>query len=163
MSDVKTAYGSSNQALTITLTSLADSSTAGRESTVVDNGSNLWLDVLISAKIKTANSGSIAAPSSVFLYAYASTDNGTSYPDAATGTDAAITLNNPTQLKLLGVIYAAAINTQYKGGPWSLAALYGGKMPQKWGVVVVNDSGTALSATGSDHGVWYQGVYATVA
>jgi hypothetical protein len=162
MSDVKTAYGSNGQALTITLASLADSSTAGRESTVVDNTSNLFLDVLIAAKAKGQNSGSIAAPSAVFLYAYATTDNGTTYPDTVTGSDAAITLNNPTQLKLLGAIYFAAINVQYKGGPWSLAALYGGKLPAKWGIVVVNDCGTALSATGSDHAVWYQGVYATV-
>lgn len=163
MADVKTAYGSSGQALTITLASLADSSTAGRESTSVDNSSNKFLDVLISAKVKTQNSGSISAPSAAFIYAYGTADGGTTWPDAVTGSDAAITLNSPTQLKLLGAIYAAAINTQYKGGPWSLAALFGGRMPEKWGVVVVNDAGTALSATGSDHGVWYQGIYATVA
>lgn len=162
MSDVQTAYGASGQALTITLASLADSSTAGRESTSVDNTSDLFLDVLISAKVKPQNSGSISAPAAAFIYAYATADGGTTWPDTVTGTDAAITLNNPTQLKLLGAIYAAAINTQYKGGPWSLAALYGGRMPAEWGIVVVNDTGTALSATGSDHGVWYQGVYATV-
>lgn len=162
MADVKTGYGSSGQALTITLASLADSSTAGRESTSVDNSSNKWLDVFIAAKIKTQNSGSISAPSAVFVYAYATADGGTTWPDTVTGTDAAITLNSPTQLKLLGAIYAAAINTQYKGGPWSLAALFGGRMPEKWGVVVQNDSGTALSATGSDHAVWYQGLYSTV-
>lgn len=163
MASVKTAYGTQGQALTITLASLADATSAGRESTVVDNRTNLFLDVLISAKIKTQNAGSIAAPSAAFIYAYGTTDDGTTYPDTVTGADAAITLNSPTQLKLLGAIYAAAINTQYKGGPWSLAALFGGRMPAEWGVVVVNDTGTALSATGTDHGVWYQGVYATVA
>lgn len=162
MADVKTAYGSSGQALTITLTSLADSTSSGRESTSVDNTGNLWLDVLVSAKVKSQNSGSISAPSAVYVYAYATTDNATTWPDTVTGTDAAITLNSPTQLKLLGTIYVAAINTQYKAGPWSLAALYGGRLPAKWGVVVVNDCGTALSGTGSDHAVWYQGVYATV-
>lgn len=163
MSDIKTAYGASGQALTITLASLADSSTAGRESTSVSNTSNLFLDVLLQGKIKPQNSGSISAPSAVFVYAYASSDGGSDWPDAVTGTDAAITLNNPTQLKLLGVIYVAAINVQYKGGPWSLAALYGGRMPEKWGIVVQNDCGTALSATGTDHVFEYQGVYATVA
>jgi len=161
VANIKTAYGSNGQALTITLASLADSSTAGRESTAVSNTSDLFLDVLITAKIKGANSGSIVAPSSAFVYAYASVDGGSEWPDTVTGTDAAITLNNPTQLKLLGAIYAAAINTTYKGGPWSLAALYGGRMPEKWGVVVVNDIGTALSATGGDHGVEWQGIYAT--
>lgn len=163
MADVKTAYGSNGQALTITLTSLADSSTAGRESTVVDNSSNKFLDALVTCKIKTQNSGSIASPSAVFVYVYATVDGGSEYPDTVTGSDAAITLNNPTQLQLVGTVYAAAINTTYKGGPWSIASLYGGRMPEKWGIVVVNDTGTALTSTGSDHVVEYQGVYATVA
>jgi len=162
VANVKTAYGTNGQALTITLASLADSSTAGRESTVVSNVSDLFLDVLLTAKIKTQNSGSIAAPSAAFVFAYASVDGASEFPDTVTGSDAAITLNNPTQLKLLGAIYAAAINTTYKGGPWSIAALFGGRMPERWGVVVMNDTGTALSATGSDHGVEYQGVYASV-
>jgi hypothetical protein len=160
MSDVKTAYGSSGQALTITLTSLADAS--ARESTAISNESNLFLDVLITCKLKTQNSGSIVAPSSAFVYAYGTVDAGSEWPDTVTGTDAAITLNSPTQLPLLGVVYAAAINTTYKAGPWSLARLYGGKMPSRWGVVVLNEFGTALSGTGSDHVVEYQGVYATV-
>jgi len=161
MADIKTAYGSSGQAITITLTSLADATSAGRESTVVSNTSDTFLDVLIQGKLKPQNSGSILAPSAAFVYAYASADGGSDYPDTVTGTDAAITINNPTQLKLLGVIYVAAINVQYKGGPWSLAALYGGRMPEKWGLVVVNDCGTALSATAGDHVFEYQGVFAT--
>ena len=80
-----------------------------------------------------------------------------------TGADAAITLNNPTQLKLLGAIYSRPRQHAYKGGPWSLAALYGGRMPEKWGLVVVNDTGIALSSTPADHVFEYQGVYATVA
>lgn len=162
MSDIKTAYGSSGQALTITLASLADSSTAGRESTSVDNSSNKFLDVLIAAKMKTQNSGSVSSPFSCFVYAYATADGGTTWPDAVTGTDAAITLDSPTNLRFLGAVYFSAINQQHKGGPWSLASVYGGRMPEKWGVVVVNDAGTALSATGSDHAVWYQGIYSTV-
>ena len=59
MASVKTAYGTSGQALTITLASLADATSAGRESTSVSNSTDLFLDVLITAKIKTANSGSI--------------------------------------------------------------------------------------------------------
>ena len=160
MADVRTAYGTSGQAITITLTSLADA--AGREGVVVSNTADKYLDALLTAKIKTQNSGSISAPSAVFVYAYGSVDGGTEYPDAVTGADAAITLNSPTQLKLLGIVYVAAINTTYKGGPWSVASLYGGKMPEKWGIVVYNDCGTALSATGSDHVVEWQGIYASV-
>lgn len=163
MADILTGYGANGQTITITLTSLADSSTAGRESTAINNASDKFLDVLIAGKVKPQNSGSITAPSAAFVYAYASVDAGSDYPDTVTGTDAAITLNNPTQLKLLGAIYAATINVQYKGGPWSLASLYGGRMPERWGIVVVNDMGTALSATASDHVFEYQGIYGTAA
>lgn len=162
MSDVRTAYGASGQALTITLASLADSSTAGRESLAVDNSTNKYLDVLIACKITTQNSGTISAPSAVFVWAAASVDGGSEWPDAITGTDAAITFNSPTQLKLLGTIYVAAINTTYKGGPWSLAALYGGKLPERWSVAVQNDCGTALHATAGNHAVEWQGIYASV-
>jgi hypothetical protein len=96
------------------------------------------------------------------VYAYASVDGGSEYPDTVTGADAAITLNNPTQLKLIGIVYVTAINTTYKAGPFSIAAAFGGKMPEKWGIVIFNDCGTAFSATGGDHDVEYQGVYATV-
>ena len=51
MASVKTGYGSQGVAITITLTSLADSSTAGRESAVVSNTSDAWLDVLIQGKL----------------------------------------------------------------------------------------------------------------
>lgn len=163
MSDIKTGYGSNGQALTITLASLADSATAGRESSSVDNSSNKFLDALVMAKVKPQNSGSIISPSAVYVYAYGTVDGGSTWPDAVTGSDAGITMNNPTQLRLLGIINVAAINTTYKGGPWSIASVFGGRVPEKWGVVVLNDCGTALSATGSDHAVIYQGVYATVA
>jgi hypothetical protein len=129
---------------------------------VVSNTTDKFLDALVFGKIKPQNSGSISAPSAVFVYAYASVDGGTEYPDTVTGADAAITMNSPTQLKLLGVIYVTTINVTYKGGPWSVAALYGGKLPEKWGIVVQNDCGTALSATGGDHQFEYQGIYATV-
>ena len=122
MSDVKTAYGTNGQALTITLASLADSTSAGRESTAVDNSSNKFLDALVLAKVKIANSGAIALPSAVFVYAYGTVDGGTTYGDTVTGSDAAITLTNPPNLKQLGLIYTPAINTTYKGGPWSVAS-----------------------------------------
>lgn len=161
MADVKTAYGTAGVTITCTLTSLADSSTAGRESAVVDNTTDKFLDALVFGKIRPQNSGTISSPSAVFVWAYANIDAGATYPDTVTGADAAITMNNPTQLKLLGTIYVTTINVQYKGGPWSVAALYGGRMPARWGIVVQNDCGTAFSATAGDHQFYYQGIYAT--
>ena len=161
VAEVKTEYAAP-VAMTITLASLADSSTAGRESLVVDNSVTKYLDALVQLKVKPQNSGSISAPSCIFVYAYASADGGSDYPDKVTGANADITLDSPTNLKLLGVVYVSAIGTEYSSGPWSVAALYGGKLPEKWGIVVQNDCGTALSATAGDHALEYQGVYATV-
>lgn len=162
MADIKTAYAAS-ASLTITLASLADSATVGRESTVVSNATDLYLDVMVAAKFKTQNSGTISAPSCIYVWAYSSIDAGSNYTDTATGADAACTINSPNQLRLLGVVNVAAINTTYKGGGWSVAQAFGGKVPQRWGVVVVNDCGTALSAVEGDHDVWMQGITATVA
>jgi hypothetical protein len=161
VSDVKTAYGSSGQALTITLINLADSATVGRESTAVDNSSDKYLDVLISAKFGLTT-GTVSDPKAVMVYAYASVDGGSEWPDAVTGSDAGITIETPTALKVLGAVYFSAQSQTHKGGPWSLAALYGGRMPERWGVVVVNDSGIALSNTAGNQAIEWQGVYATV-
>lgn len=163
MASIKEVFGTSGQSFTQTLASLADSATAGRESTVIDNSANLYLDALVAGKIKTQNAGTISDPKVVYVWVYATADGGTTYPDTVTGADAAITMNSPNQLRLLGVINVAAINTTYKGGPWSVASCFGGRLPEKWGIVVQNDCGTAFSATESDHDFWYQGVYASVA
>jgi hypothetical protein len=106
--------------------------------------------------------GTAGAPNAAFLYAAGSVDSGTSWPDAVTGADASITINNPTQLKLLGVLYMPTQSLVYKGGPWSLASLFGGKMPERWSLVVINNSGIALTSTPANHVISYQGVFATV-
>lgn len=161
MASIKETYGSSGQTITCTLASLASSATAGRESTAIDNTSDLFLDVLAFLQIKL-QAGTPGNDQAVYAYAYATVDGGTTYPDAVTGTDAAITLNNPTQLALLGAIYCPSGATTYKGGPWSVAKTFGGVVPAKWGIVVRNYTNVALSATEGDHKKLYQGVYATV-
>ena len=155
MATIKLQYGSSNQAITVTLTSLA--SAAARESTVVSNTTNLFLDALVSMKSKSAT-GTIGGDKAIYVYAYGSADGGTTYPDNVTGSDAGITLVSPTQLRLIGVLNVPASNTAYDGGPWSVASAFGGVLPEKWGIVVQNVTGLALSSTAGDHALWYQGI-----
>lgn len=163
MSDIKTAYGTEAQAITCTLASLASSATAGRESTVVSNLTNLWLDALVSVSCRL-QAGSPANDTAIYVFAYGTVDFTTPvYPDKVTGADAAITLDDPTQLPLLGSIYAPLSGgLTWKGGPWSVARLFGGVLPEKWGIVVRNYTGIALTATEGDHKKIYQGAYATV-
>jgi hypothetical protein len=158
MASVKSAYGTSNQAITCTITSLGN--TDQRQSTAVDNTSNLWLDALVFIQVKSASS-STSATGSVNLYAYGTADGGTLYTDTATGTDGSITLTSPPNMRLIGVVNVVANSTTYNAGPFSVAQAFGGILPDHWGVVVENVSGASLdSSVGS---VFYQGVYQTVA
>src|SRR3990172_867482 len=123
MSDIKAKFGTGNQGITVTLASLADN--GARESAAVDNTANLFLDALVMLKVKTGASGTLST-GYIEVYAYGTSDGGTTYSDGATGSDAAITLTAPPNARLLGVINAVANATTYKSGPFSIAAAFGG-------------------------------------
>lgn len=159
MANINTAYGTQNQALTITLVSLA--SAAARQSTVVDSTANKPLDALVSGKI-TTGATSVAAPFLVNVYVFATTD-GSTYTENAGASDAAITLVVPTNLILLGQINAPSVTTAYYGGPWSVASAFGGSMPEKWGIVVENQTGRVFDATTGHYAFQYQEIFETVA
>lgn len=155
MAALKQIFGSSTS-LTITLASLG--ATASRESTAVDNTTNLFLDALVYVKVKLAT-GTPSADKALYVYAYGSED-GTNYGDNATGTDAALTMRIPTNLRLIGVINTPDSGAlTYKSQPMSIAQAFNGVLPRKWGIVVTNASGLALDATGSNHSASYTGVY----
>jgi hypothetical protein len=50
-------------------------------------------------------------------------------------------------------------STTYTGGTFSVAAAFGGILPQKWGIIVLNSSGGTFDA--STASVEYQGVNLT--
>jgi hypothetical protein len=158
MSNIKEAFGSNNQAITCTLTSLA--SNGQRQSTAIDNTSNLFLDALVFLKIKS-NAAGVSTTGFINVYAYGTSDGGTNYSDGASGTDGAITLTAPPNMRLIGVINVVANAVSYSGGPFSIAQAFGGILPDHWGIVVENKSGAAFD--GSIASAWYQGVYQTVA
>ena len=154
MADIKGKYGSI-QTLTCTLTSLANA--AARETNTVDNSSDLFLDVLAMVKVKFANTA-VGSDRRVYIYAWGIIDaSSPEYPDAVTGSDATITLDSPTQLNLVGRIEAAQ-NVTRKSEPFSIAQAFGGILPVKWGLVILNMSNIALTGTGSDHTVKYHGI-----
>lgn len=150
---IKPLYGSSNQAITITVTSLTNGS--AQASTVVDNTSNLYEDVLVVVKIKTAGS-STSATGYVNIYAYATADGGTTYPEGISGSNSSATLTSPPNLILIGSISAVANSTTYTCEPLSVAWAFGGRLPAKWGIVVENKTGATLDA--SIGSAWYQGL-----
>lgn len=151
----KYLYGSNNQAITCTLASLANS--AARASTAIDNTSNLFLDALVELKVKSNASGT-SATGSVEIYAYGTSDGGTTYTEGATGTDAGITLTSPTNALLIGIGNVVANATTYNIGPFSVAKPFGGVLPDHWGIIVNNKSGAALDSTEGNHLKIYQGI-----
>jgi len=157
VSTVKALYGTSNQSITCTLTSLANNGQQG--SLAIDNTSNLFLDAFVQLKIKTASSA-VAATGSINVYAYGTADGGSDYSDAVTGTNASQTLTSPPNLRLIGVINANVVSTTYVGGPFSVAAAFGGVLPDHWGIVVENKTGAAFDGTTAS--AWYQGLQQSV-
>lgn len=148
---IKISYRASNTALTITLASLANSTTQStgiRGSVSVDNTTNLDVDEQVYVIAKTAAS-SVSATGTVVVYAYGCAGGTSTCTDGVTGTDATQTLTNPTNLVQVGVCNTVANNTTYTCGPFSIAAAFGGAVPGKWGVVIQNQSGAALAASGS--------------
>ncbi|MDE1766573.1 MAG: hypothetical protein KGI27_09945 [Thaumarchaeota archaeon] len=154
MSTIKSLYGTNNQAITITLASLTNA--AFRQSTAVDNTTNLFLDALVSVVIKTA-AASTSSTGYVAVYAYGTTDGGTHYTDGASGTDGAFTPTTPPNIRLIGLINAVANSTTYVGGPFSVAAAFGGVLPDHWGIIVENETGATLDATAANFVADYQG------
>lgn len=156
MGDIKQKFGTSGQAFTLTIASLGSGSS--RQSTEIDNATNVFGDVLVSFKVKT-NAAGTSTTGTVVIYAFASVDGGTTRTENAGASDAAITLISPTNLRYVGTINCVTNATTYYGGPFSIAAAFGGVMPERWGIVVQNNTGAALDSTGGSHSATWQGVY----
>jgi hypothetical protein len=167
MASGKIEYGSSF-ALTITLASLATSSTlvAGRESAAVDNGSDKYLDVLVAGKVTTGTSPTDAKQ--IVVYVYGSINDVPDYPDVLDGTDSAETFTSEG-VRNAAVVVAAVISTNntsdrtYFVRPFSVAACFGGSMPKKWGIFVAHDTGVNLNSTSGNHAFHGTPIYETIA
>lgn len=151
--------------MTITLTSLG--SGAYRESTAVDNTSNLYIDAIVGGITQI---GAVSTNATIEIYAYGSWD-GTNYTAGLTGSDAGVTwgttggVNSFRDLPLLGVVQTEGTddNDDRKWGPFSVAQAFGGILPPKWGIVVRNNTGTTFHATGTNNAVKYTGITETIA
>jgi hypothetical protein len=152
MADFKSKYAAS-AALTITLASLASSTAgAGRQCTLLDNSSNLYLSALIYAKITVGTTPTLN--SLIYFYLIRSDKATPLRTDNAGASDAAITITNA---KLLGTMLIPATTsnvTYYAEFDTSLL----GELGPEWGIAVVNSSGVALNSTAGNHAINYVGV-----
>jgi hypothetical protein len=142
----------SSTAFTITLASLASSTAGvGRQSTILDNTSNKYLDVLVFVKIKlgTSPTGNRA----VYVYLIRDDNNGTNHrSDGAGASDAGLTIQNA---QLIGTMAD-------KQSPATGDVLYGEFLVHrpgpKWGICIVHDTGVVLDSTEGNHWVRYVGL-----
>lgn len=163
MADFKLKYATP-ATITISLASLATSATrvAGQESTAIDNGTNLYVDALVSGKITTGTTPTVNKQIDVWVYA--AHDETPTYPDVLDGTDSAETITSEnvrnSALRLAHVVQIDATSDRaYWVAPFSVAALFGGILPRRWGLFIAHDTAVALNATGTNHELKYTGVH----
>lgn len=161
MATVKIAYSSSGT-VTCTLSSLANSSTLGRSSTFIDNGTNLYDDAIVYIAVMTSGTA-LGGDKAVYVYLYGSED-GTNFSGSSSespGTDTSANINSPTNL--LGPMTITAQGTgQTFRQVFTVGQFFGGRVPRKWGFVVRNATGQELNPNESNHTKTYTGVTYTV-
>ena len=148
--EIKDKLGTST-ALTITLASLADG--AGRQSTLIDNATVRYQEILVYVKCKMGSSAPNANSIIEVYLLRGDKDAGTEHlSDGAGASDAALT---PLNSQMIGAL-------RNKASPAVGDVLYGEFLVHrpgpKWGIAIFNRSGQALDSTGSNHWARYVGI-----
>lgn len=163
MSTVTELFGTAT-AFTKTNAGLATSATAGWKSNAIDNSTTLAVDALVTIELGAVNTAP-ANSKAIFLYAYSYDDTSYAGTGAAAidGTEGTVTFPDITSLQgnlpLLGVVPYSTQNVAIVSPAFSVAKCFGGVLPKKWGVAMVNHSGMTLSPTN----VYYQEIKYAVA
>lgn len=139
-------YGS-KQTIAWTGTSLGSAS--ARQSDVVTWTSTRCAD----GRIRIQSKGQASGTSYVDWYVYTSLGD-TTYTDGASGADGTFTAANRFNSRYLGSLKMNAATSAVQG-EFQLSDIFG-SMPDKWGLIGINNSGAALSATAGDHVIEYQ-------
>jgi hypothetical protein len=156
MATILTTTYSANTAITFDLSSLGTSSTfvAGRESTQIDNTTNMYDDVLVNVKGITGHASTAPTVGQMIaLYAWgADTSLATTAIDVLDGTDSAETLGHVSVLNSLKFVAAPTVTVAsaallYYIQPFSVAALFGGVMPKFWGLYAAHNHTGSLGAS----------------
>ena len=147
-------------AMELVWTSLSLGDGSGWATNAVDNSTTLYVDALIAGYLK----GLAGSTDYVDIFVAASNDGGTTYSGNCTGSSAAWGSGGgelEANLRFVARVQMAGA-TAVECGPWSVAAAFGGKLPEYFVVVIVNESGADLSATEADCKLFYQGVHRQV-
>jgi hypothetical protein len=161
---VGVVYGT-DTAITFDVSSLATSATfvAGRESTQIDNTSNLYNDAQVYCDGITAGASALTIGQMIRLYVWGSTVSlATTAIDTLDGTDSAETLTHVAILNSLRLVDQAVAtetnaNRVFYFQPFAVAQFFGGVLPPFWGLFVAHNHAGSLAA--SQSGIWsYRGI-----
>jgi hypothetical protein len=145
----KMSYRATNTAFTVTsLNSLATTANLAWASALVDNNTNQDLDEIVSVTVTSGASG-VSGAGVVAIYVYSCVGGTTSCADTVTGSQGTFTLTSPTNLVFIKNCNVVANATAYNCAAFSVANAFGGSLPVRWGVAIVNLSGAALSSSGN--------------
>jgi hypothetical protein len=153
-------------AVTISLASLATSSTwlAGRESTLIDNTTNKYLDYHLSGVVTVGTTPTVSTEIRVYVVSMISDSV---WPDVFDGTDSAETVTSAGVgsgfLKLAAVMSVDATTSDraYPFGKVSVASLFGGVCPPKFVIFIAHNTGVNLNSTAGNHVVTAAGINTT--
>ena len=151
MATVKQVVGTRTALTTSALNSLA--SAAFVSAGTITHNTNQPIDVLIEV---TATPGTVSGNKQLLVYAKASLDG----TNQTTGPETGTTVTDEPNLYFVGALPLNTSSTT-QTRVFALAAAYGGVLPYASEIVLRNDSGAALNASGGS--VYYSEISATVA
>jgi len=143
MSNIILAEHNASTALTITLASLASSTTlVGRQSTMVDN-TDLAQMIRVYFKVTTGTSPTVNKTIQFYLLSGDDVASSSIRTDNAGASDAGLTIVTAPMVYVVQV--SATSDVSYRG-----SFLIRNPGPE-WGIAVVQDTGSALNATAGNH------------
>lgn len=161
---VLTKYGSTT-AITAAVASLASDTNllAGLESSIIDNTSDGFDDVILSGKVTAGTSPTASRQIEVWAVAWDS--NG--WPDVFDGTSSAETITSADIKSAIckPVAIMPTSNTSdraYYFTGVSAKQVFGGALPSKFVLFVTHNTAVNLNATSGNHEFRYQGIYPEV-
>jgi len=158
--------GSSTSMTVTNLNSLANSATVGWQSDTVINRTRQATDYRIFVKATMSNTAP-ANDKTMYVYIAPFYYDGTSYlgpslgtTSQATGVQGSCTIASaaPNNLILLGVLSYSTQNMVLQS-TFSLSSIFGKSLPDAWSLVLINYTGSNISASGNN--VYFKPVYVT--
>lgn len=164
MADIRVKYGTqanvgSSYAALAGLASDNTNGIAGWASQVVTNSAN-DIDHIFSGKLRVNASTAPTANNTIEVWTYAQIDDTPTYPDSISGSDGLKTMTSlnvlNSALRVVTIMLVDAVaNRDYFIPATSIASLYGGVMPKRWGVWILNRTNQTLNATTTNFSLVY--------